>query len=188
SKVAKTAQVSRTPVREALLKLEAEGLIRFVPNQGAFVSSFGVAEARETFDLRSMLESYVVRCCADRITPAELAAARELAEEQIEVSINRRRGYLKKVADLNARFHGTLLDAARSEALRATMATIANAPLVFQTFRDYSPEDLVRSAQHHLEIVIALEAGNAEWAGAVMRAHIHSARSVFLEAANDSSG
>ncbi len=184
SKVARTAQVSRTPVREAFLKLEAEGLIRFVPNQGAFVNSLGVDEARETFDLRSMLESYVVRCCAERMTPTELAIAREVAEQQLDVSKARKRGYLNTVADLNARFHGTLLDAARSEALRATMATIANAPLVFQTFRDYSSEDLVRSAHHHLEIVTALEAGNAQWAEAVMRAHIHSARSVFLDAAD----
>ena len=185
SEVAASAKVSRTPVREALLKLEAEGLIRFVPNQGAFVSSFGVAEARETFDLRSMLESYVVRCCAERITPKELALARDLAEQQIEVSRQRPTGFLQQVAELNDRYHSTLLDAARSEALRATMATVANAPLVFQTFRDYSAADLVRSAQHHLEIVEALEAGNAEWAGAVMRAHIHSARSVFLAAANE---
>ncbi|MFK7887551.1 MAG: GntR family transcriptional regulator [Gammaproteobacteria bacterium] len=183
SEIAESAQVSRTPVREALHRLEAEGLIRFVPNQGAFVSSFGLAEALETFDLRSMLENYVVRLCADRMTAEELVAARKLAEEQVQISIDRKPGYLRKVADLNSRFHGALLDACRSEPLRATMATIANAPLVFQTFRDYSPDALVRSAQHHLEIVIALESGNAEWAGAVMRAHIHSARSVFLDAA-----
>jgi DNA-binding GntR family transcriptional regulator len=185
SEIAESAQVSRTPVREALHRLEAEGLIRFVPNQGAFVSSFGLAEARETFDLRSMLESYVVRLCAERMTPDELSEARALAEEQLQVSVDRKSGYLKKVADLNGRFHGALLEACRSEPLRATMATIANAPLVFQTFRDYSPDALIRSAQHHLEIVLALEAGNPEWAAAVMRAHIHSARTVFLDAASE---
>jgi len=179
SVIAESAQVSRTPVREALHRLEAEGLIRFVPNQGAFVSSFGMEEAEETFELRAMLESYAVRLCAERASASQLASLRALAEEQLAVSHKRGGGFLKRVSDLNAQFHDALLSACNSELLRASMGTLANAPLVFQTFRDYSGDELVRSAQHHLEIVIALEAGNADWASSVMRAHIFAARSVF---------
>jgi DNA-binding GntR family transcriptional regulator len=49
--------------------------------------------------------------------------------------------------------------------------------LVLQTFTHYTPAELLRSAQHHLEIVSALEAGDAEWAAAVMRTHILAAQS-----------
>ncbi len=179
SGIAETAKVSRTPVREALHRLEAEGLIRFVPNQGAFVSDLGLSEAEETFELRAMLESYAARLCAARATAAESKRLAALARQQYSLSEKRSRGYLKKVADLNARFHETLLSAARSDLLRASMAALANAPLVFQTFRDYSHDDLLRSAGHHLELAEAIAAGNGDWAAAVMRAHIFAARSVF---------
>lgn len=179
SEIAETAAVSRTPVREALHRLEADGLIRFVPNQGAFVSSWGISEAEETFELRAMLESYAARLCVERASDAQIANLRDLAEQQLEAAKNGRRGYLKKIADLNGRFHESLLVAADSERLRASMASLSNAPLVFQTFRDYSQDALIRSAQHHLEIGEALEARNGDWAAAVMRAHIFAARSVF---------
>ena len=181
SEIAKSADVSRTPVREALHRLEAEGLIRFVPNQGAYVSSFGLEEAEEIFELRAMLEAYAVRLCVDRATPDEIRAMRELAEAQLQVSEQSEPGYLQRVADLNGQFHNALLEGCRSDPLRATLGGLTNAPLVFQTFRDYSKSNLVRSAQHHLEVVQAIEAGNAPWASAVMRAHILAARSVFRE-------
>ena len=181
AQIAESAQVSRTPVREALHRLEAEGLIRYVPNQGAFVSSLGVDEAEETFELRAMLEAYVVTLCAERATPEQLVTLRSLAEGQLAASQERKARYLQRIADFNSRFHNTLLDGCGSEPLRATMGTLANAPLVFQTFRDYSQDALVRSARHHLEIVTALEARNADWAAAAMRAHIFAARSVFRQ-------
>ncbi len=187
TEIAATADVSRTPVREALHRLEAEGLIRFVPNQGAFVTSWGITEAEETFELRAMLESYAARLCAERASKEQTARLRSLAEEQLRESQKKRRR-LNKIADLNSQFHETMLAAASSEQLRASSASLSNAPLVFQTFRDYSRENLIRSAQHHVEIVEALEAGNGDWAAAVMRAHIFAARSVFreLHAAEDS--
>ena len=179
NEIAESASVSRTPVREALHRLEMEGLIRFVPNQGAFVTRWGNAEAEETFELRAMLESFGARLCAERATDEQIATLRELAEQQLAESRDKGRGYLKRVADLNSQFHELLLEATASKRLRASMSTLSNAPLVFQTFRDYSGDDLIRSARHHLELVDALEARNADWAASVMRGHIYAARSVF---------
>lgn len=179
SEIAATAKVSRTPVREALHRLEAEGLIRFVPNQGAFVRSWGPREAEEIFELRAQLESYAARLAAERADDDQLAALRDLAQRQFAASKARGRGHLKRIADLNAQFHEALLAAAGSAVLRASMANLANAPLVFQTFRDYARDDLIRSARHHLEIVEAIKSRNSEWAAAAMRAHIFAARTVF---------
>ena len=179
SEIAESAAVSRTPVREALHRLEAEGLIRFVPNQGAFVRSWGAAEAEETFELRAMLESYAARLAVQRAADEQVAELRQLAERQLDESRRRRRGYLKRIADLNSRFHDLLLTCADSVRLRASVAPLANAPLVFQTFRDYSQDDLIRSAEHHLELAEAIEARNPDWAASVMRAHIFAAWSVF---------
>jgi DNA-binding GntR family transcriptional regulator len=59
------------------------------------------------------------------------------------------------------------------------LAGLANAPLVLQTFRDYTRDELIRSAAHHLEIVEAIEARDAAWADSVMRSHVLAARRVF---------
>ena len=56
------------------------------------------------------------------------------------------------------------------------LRALLEAALVMRTFRNYTPEDLERSATHHLELVLALEGRDADWAASVMRAHIHSAR------------
>ena len=170
------AGVSRTPVREALRRLQAEGLVQFVPHQGAVVASWTDDDTEDIFELRSMLESYGLRLAAKRVDAEQLIEMRRLALEQLEESKRRGNGYLERIADLNSRFHQCLQDAARSDRLKASLATLIEAPLINQTFRRYSVDALIRSAQHHVEIVLALEAGDAEAAAAVMRSHIYAAR------------
>jgi DNA-binding GntR family transcriptional regulator len=177
--VAAAAGVSRTPVREALRRLEAEGLLRFIPHKGAFVSSWSDQDAEDIFELRAMLESYGARLAARKITREKLKELRQLAELQVSEARQRDRGFLERIADLNNRFHESLQEAAASERLRATLLPLASAPLVLQTFRDYENEDLNRSAHHHLEIVEAIEAGDGEWAASVMHSHVMAARRAF---------
>ncbi len=59
------------------------------------------------------------------------------------------------------------------------LASLVEVPLVSQTFRSYSPEELLRSARQHAEIAMAVEAGDPDSAAATMRAHVFSARHVF---------
>lgn len=185
--IAEKAEVSRTPVREALRRLEAEGLIRFVPNQGAFVSSWGDDVVEETFELRALLEGYAAKLCALRSDEAQQKQLRKLAERQLKESESRKQGYLKRITDLNEEFHQVIMDAADSEQLRSMLGLLNNAPLVFQTFRDYSKADLIRSAHHHLELVEAIEAHDSEWAASVMRSHLVAAKWVFNNGRNHGS-
>jgi DNA-binding FadR family transcriptional regulator len=76
-------------------------------------------------------------------------------------------------------FQRRLLQTAARACLQATLATISSAPLVLQTFRDYDDDALNRSAHHHLEIVEAVEAGEANWAESVMHSHVMAARRAF---------
>jgi DNA-binding GntR family transcriptional regulator len=177
--VAASAGVSRTPVREAMNRLSAEGLLRFVPNQGTYVNDWSEQDAEDIFELRALLEGYASRLAAKKASGAEIKKLLNLAEKQYREAVERRPGYLERVADLNTRFHKKLQDVADSERLKATLADLTNAPLVLQTFRDYENEDLVRSAHHHLEIVEAIRAGDGEWASSVMHAHVMSARTMF---------
>lgn len=177
--VAISAGVSRTPVREALRRLEAEGLLRFVPHQGAFVASWTDQDAEDIFELRAMLESYAARLAANKATAEDVGHLRQLAENQCREAAERSPGYLERIADLNSRFHRRLEKTAASTRLQATLATLSNAPLVLQTFRDYDGDDLNRSAHHHMEIVDAVEARDGDWAASVMHSHIMAARRAF---------
>jgi DNA-binding GntR family transcriptional regulator len=174
--VAAAAGVSRTPAREALRRLHSEGLVSFTPNQGAVVTEWSTADLDEIFDLRAMLESHGVARAARLASDAEVAALKRLAEEQLAEARDRRDGYLDRIAELNSRFHRRLQEAAGSPRLMRALAALLEAPLVMKTFLNYSAEDLVRSAGHHLELVQALEARDAEWAASVMRSHILAAK------------
>jgi DNA-binding GntR family transcriptional regulator len=174
--VAVAAGVSRTPVREALRRLHAEGIVDFRPNQGAMVTSWSAEETEEIFELRALLESHGARRAAQLATDKQIATLRELAELQLEESSRRTPGYLERICELNTRFHRELHEAARSPRLSQALASILEAPLIFKTFQNYSPEELARSAAHHLEIIQAIEHRDGEWAASVMRSHVLAAR------------
>ena len=174
--VAATAGVSRTPVREALRRLQSEGLVDFTPNFGAVVTVWTEADSDEVFELRAMLEAYGARRASRHASDEQLARLRELAEAQYRESIERRSGYLDRISEINNRFHHALQEAAASPRLTRVLSSLIEAPLVMKTFHVYTPEDLVRSAQHHLELCRALELRDAEWASSVMSSHIHAAR------------
>lgn len=177
--IAALTGVSRTPVREALRRLQAEGLLRFVPNQGAFVNHWSDSEVEDIFELRAMLESFAARRAALNASEAQIGELRHLAESQLRESRRCQPGYLERIADLNSRFHQLLQECAGSQRLQVMMSALIEAPLVLQTFRDYGNEDLLRSAAHHLELVQAFETKDAEWAASVMRSHVLAARRVY---------
>ncbi len=174
--VALASGVSRTPVREALRRLHAEGFVDFRPNQGAVVSAAFADDAEELLDLRALLEAHGAERAARRLGPAALARLRELAEAQYRESQSREPGYLERMVELNGEFHRALCEAAESPRLSRALASILDAPLMQRTFRLYTVEELGRSALHHLELVDALSARDPEWAAAAMRAHVLSAK------------
>lgn len=174
--ISDTAGVSRTPAREALRRLQAEGFVHVVPNQGAVVAEWTEADIEDIFELRAMLEPYGAARAARRITPEGLVELRRLAQEQHQESVRRSKGYLERIGGINSQFHRAVHRFAASPRLIAALNSLIEAPLILQTFSRYRHEDLVRSAMHHLEIVSALEAHDGEWAAAVMRSHILAAR------------
>ena len=174
--ISAAAGVSRTPVREALRRLQSEGLVDFTPNFGAVVTAWTEADSDEVFELRAMLEAYGARRAAAHATDEQLAGLRRLAEAQVRESLEREPGYLERISELNNRFHHAIQEAASSPRLSRALSSLIEAPLVMKTFHIYTHDDLVRSAQHHLELCSALESRDPEWAASVMRSHVHAAR------------
>lgn len=180
--IAAAAGVSRTPVREALRRLHAEGVVDFTPNLGAVVTAWTAADADEVFELRAMLESYAARRAARFATEEQLAELRELAEQQLREASERHAEYLDRIGEINNRFHRRLQEAAHSPRLGRALASLIEAPLMMKTFNKYTADDLERSAGHHIDLVRALEAHDPDWAAAVMVNHIHAARGALKRA------
>ncbi|WP_269434393.1 GntR family transcriptional regulator [Vineibacter terrae] len=178
--LAEAIGVSRTPVREALRRLAAEGLIKFVPNHGAFVNSWSADDLRKIFDLRALLESTAAGQAAPRMTPQAIDRLRELAAGMVELADHRAEGYLERISDLNRAFHDIIMKTADNERLSGSVVRTIEFPIVHRTFQRYRPADLRRSLNHHWELIDAFEARDAEWASAVMRAHVLAAKHVML--------
>jgi DNA-binding GntR family transcriptional regulator len=170
--------VSRTPVREALRRLDAEGLVDFMPNRGAHVAAWSDEDVRDIFALRALLESFGARLAAARIDREALAGLRALCDAMDQALAGAAPDHFQRVAELNSRFHQGILAASGSKRLPLLVASLVEAPLMYRTFRRYSSEQVTRSMSHHRELLAALEIGDGEWAESVMRSHVLAARNI----------
>jgi DNA-binding GntR family transcriptional regulator len=174
--------VSRTPVREALGRLAAEGLVELVPNRGARVATWSRVELEGVFELRALLEPQLTALAVPRSTAADADDLDDLAQRMTAAAADQD---LDALVPLNRAFHDRLVDLADHPALAAALAGAVRAPIVLRNFHAYDPASLQRSLAHHVEIVAALRAGDPAWARAVMTAHIHNARAVMVRAAQE---
>ena len=169
--------ISRTPVREALLVLQSEGLVEAAPNRGATVRAYETSDLEDMYELRALLEGNAAGRAATRVTPEQLEKLRE--------SCTRFQGLLdgEDVQALvleNAVFHETILEAASSERLSAMVRQVVALPLVYKSYVWYSPAQASASYHCHLQLVKALERGDAQRAELVMREHVYEARDVLV--------
>jgi DNA-binding GntR family transcriptional regulator len=176
---------SRTPVREALRRLEVEGLVEVLPHRGARVPDWTPEDLEEIYDLRMLLEGAAARRAATRIEPKDTERMAELCDLMDRATAAGDGQDLDRVAELNAEFHGIVRTAAASTRLVSMLNAVVQLPLVMRTFHRYSPDDLARSSAHHRELVTALRAADGTWAESVMRAHVLAAKAVLLRAARD---
>lgn len=173
--------VSRTPVREALRRLEADGLVTLVPNLGARVNAWDRQDLDEIFGLRVLLESHAVDLAASRIGERDLADLNHLCDQMEELISHYPKINHQDLFVYNNRFHSLLLSASGNRRLQQLLKQVVEMPLVLRTFTRYSRRELVRSMAHHREIVEALTARDGAWAAAVMRAHVRAGRAVFQD-------
>lgn len=171
--IAAMAGVSRTPVREAIRRLDAEGLVEVLPNRGARVADWDDHDVEEIFELRVLLEGYGARLAAKWAGEAELAQLTELCQ-QMEAEVARPDVRYEVVTDINARFHQVILAAGPNRRLASVTAGVVKRALVIRTFHLYTSEELARSCAHHRELVAAVSANDGDWAEAVMRAHLYA--------------
>jgi DNA-binding GntR family transcriptional regulator len=178
--LAAASGISRTPVREAMRRLHAEGLILIIPNRGAFVSRWNDKDIHKIYDLRALLEGYAAETAALEASQAHIDDLQRLAASMASVIDERRPDMVEEVARINNDFHKLIVSAAGNPRLDSALASIVEVPLVLRTFRRYSADEFRRSAAQHLELAQAIQAHDPTWARSVMTSHILSGRNALL--------
>jgi DNA-binding GntR family transcriptional regulator len=181
--VATSLGLSRTPVREALRMLAAEGIVELVHNRGARVVEWTAADIDEIYRLRALLEGHGAALAARDATPAQVAELRQLAE-RYERAVDDEATTPGLSAQCNNAFHATVVLASGSSRLQTLLGVISSVPLVTQALRRYSDDDRRRSVLQHRDIVTAIAHRDAELAESAMRSHILAARYTALHVAS----
>jgi DNA-binding GntR family transcriptional regulator len=175
-KLAERIGVSRTPVREALNRLNNEGLVVLERYRKGYVASFTEQDVMERFRLRALLESHAAARAAKRITPADIARLEEI-EDRMEEAFEREgwHQHLDAFDRLNDEFHRVIAEAAESPRLVGILASSLELPAsIFPHYAEPPEERTRRTHRQHREIIAALKMRNEKWAEAEMAAHLLS--------------
>ena len=171
-------RVSRTPLREAIKLLAAEGLVDLLPNRGAVAVKLTEADVLNTFEVLAMLEGMSGELAAQRISDGELAEVRALHYEMMACFARRDlSGYYR----INARIHAAINDAAKNPVLTSTYRSI-NARVQSLRFRTNQNEAKWKSAvAEHERMLEALTARDAAALRKVLVEHLLRKRDTVLE-------
>jgi len=183
-RIAEELAVSRTPVREALVRLEGAGLVVNARHKGAMVRALSREDIVDLYELRGVLESLAAKRAATRTDDDELTRMDEAIEsfdaavtESWPMSIDQ----LRALNTANRQFHETVLNAARHPLLGQLLSVTVDAPLVFQAFRRFDRSESERSNLFHRLMRNAIGTGDGERAARLMTEHIDQGRDVLLE-------
>jgi DNA-binding GntR family transcriptional regulator len=175
--LARELGISRTPVREALLVLQTEGLLDSAPNRGATVRAYEADDLDDLYQLRAVLEGFAARRAAPRISPADVARLGESCERFEELRAD---DDVTELVRENVRFHEIILEATGSARLATLVRGVVQLPLVYRSFYWYSPHQKRISEHYHRQLTSALGARDAERAEIVMKEHVLEARDFLV--------
>lgn len=165
--------VSRTPVREALKRLTAEGLIRVDPVRGIVVSDVDARELEEIFVVREVLDGLAARLAAGRVSSTDLTKLHLLMDMMRDAV---RTGQWEGMVQANIKFHDVLHQAAGNERLRHLTRNLLDFVRRFSNEAFASQERAAEVLAEHEEIIRAMELRDPDLAEKVARRHVESAR------------
>jgi DNA-binding GntR family transcriptional regulator len=175
--LARELGVSRTPVREALLMLQAEDLVVATPNRGATVRVHDAKDLGDLYELRALLEGYAARRAAERISAEQIHSLHESCERFDALSPD---DDLRGLVRENLLFHNTILEIADSPRLAAMVRKVIELPLVYNSYRWYSPDQKRISVHYHRQIVKAFANADTDRAELIMKEHLFEARDLLV--------
>lgn len=178
--------VSRTPVREAIRKLELEGFLVMVPRRGVYVAGISMKDIVDVFEIRAALEGLAAGLAAERITDEELEELERALVKTAEAIYSN----LDAVVETDVYFHDLIYRASRNQRLIQMVSNLQDQIHRFRTTSLSQPGRTKVAIEEHKKIVEALAERNVELAQNLARDHIENAEASLLnslrEVGNDS--
>lgn len=173
--LAKKLGVSRTPVREALHKLELEGLVKMAGARGFCVPEGSVEDMNELFEIRAILEGHALACVCKVVTRVHIQSLRELVD-RAEDAFGAKK--LERVFDYNTQFHDLLysLVASGKPRLLGLIEDMREYVLRYRKNTLFYDKGARRSIAGHKKILLVLELGDTLLCERIMRDHVYEAK------------
>jgi len=172
--VARELGVSRTPVREALHKLEREGLIEHFPNRGFAVTKETERQIGEIFEIRAILEGYILRIACENLTNGFLSELRLLLKKAERCLAE---GKMEELHRLNTMFHDRIMDQVSGrEGLKGHIKDLREYVLRYRSATLRFPGGAERTLKGHAKVILALEIGDPDLCERIMRDHVAGAK------------
>jgi len=168
--------MSRTPVREAMIRLESEGLITVINNR-AIVTAVSPVDIHEIFQLRLLLEPFAAAMCVNRVKKEKIMEIRKFTKKLLELQ---KQTYAEDIHDL----HRIIIEATGNKRLINIMNNLNNQIIRLLNPSGYIPGRVMRSLGEHIQIIDAILAGDASMAEKQMRNHLESNMKDLMDAAN----
>jgi len=171
-RIAEELEVSRTPVREALRRLEAEGFVKVRPHYGAFIAKISHQDVREIYQVRALLEAEIVRQVAPLIPDSVLDELEQsLAKDQSQFEAGDRVGHF----DSDVFFHRTIAGFVENKLLKEILDSLTNRIVRVRRFAQLQPGvHQIESLEEHRVIFQAMQQRDPEAAAEAMRVHLEN--------------
>lgn len=182
TELAERLGMSRTPVREAIRKLEADNIVSHVARQGATIRRLDYAEVMELYEMRAVLEGTAARLAARAASDIEIEELIEMNQQMAKL------GSAPEAFILNRQFHAALLDAAKNRFLARSIHTLQKALMILGPTTLTEPDRAEKAVEEHFGILDAIKARDGALAEAAMRAHIEAAQRVRVRALRSEPG
>ncbi len=169
--------VSRTPVREAIRKLELEGYVIMMPRRGTYVANLSIRDVNEVFEIRTSLESLASGLAAERITDEELDHLQRLL---VQIGMYIEQGDIEKIVEVDTEFHGLLYQASRNQRLIGIISNLREQLTQFRKTSMSFPGRLKATLEEHRAIVDAIAQGDVKAAQKAAEHHMEKSEQTLL--------
>jgi DNA-binding GntR family transcriptional regulator len=163
--------MSKTPVRSALERLESEGFLSISPQQGAIIRDLSVSEIADQYEIRTAIESFVVRALAGKLTPPQVGLLRaNLEAQQANLAAG---GDVPRGVSLDKEFHGLFCQFLGNQEILRVMGQLRDKThrVIFRVFT-IDGQRMVRSCEEHQSIAEAVFQGEPSLAASRIEAHL----------------
>ena len=171
STLGKELGVSRTPVREALRQLELEGLVKIIPNKGAYVTGITGKDVSDIYVIRSLLEGLCARWATEHITEEQIDKLEEIILLS-EYHVNKKKELASQVTKLDSEFHEVLYEASNSRILEHVLSDYHNYVQSARKMSVTKQNRAEKSIAEHKEILQAIKEKDADRAEKLANEHI----------------